>query len=285
MLAKDFRFPLPYALTRVHLPELDKYHVAWKLDGERAMLWAKTNQLFLVFRNGVTQPIDFLDASFYLSEFRLDGEVLYQGDGTMDWYGFDFVDAQNALGYSDRLVILQKCIRILKNKTVGLRIHEKPIVPFAQAGELVLTKPVGVKSDGLIFTRTDFPYFVHASQKCKAVLKWKPAEHQTIDFYLEKLKGNRYAISCQGKDGLVQVGVLTDATEVSPDGLSAGASAVPLRRKNGIYECAYSCANSQWEIVRARPDKTRPNFITVAFHTLTVAIENITFEEILNTIK
>jgi mRNA capping enzyme, C-terminal domain len=260
----NFKFPLPYTLTREHLNNgLQDYMASPKIDGERALICFKNQTVQLVYRSFKTETIGTTLVN--TDKFILDGEVCYEG-GTCIWYGFDYVDLSGQMDYPTRLQELESCIdwlyaKCVNDLSVGLVL--KKVVPFAQLEELL---DCNYKTDGFVFTKKDCPYISPYESRSFAILKWKFPEQNTIDFFINFSKKKMMELFVQGNTGKI----LISSKKIST-----------CHRSNGIYECRYNTQKSQWEIVRPRPDKTHPNHIITVFHTMEAILDGIQLPELL----
>lgn len=129
------------------------------------------------------------------------------------------------------------------------------------------------KTDGIIFTPSDEPY---QTRTCSNLFKWKYLDLYSIDlrtkvhnenlvfsFGLSDEKEHQYDIhlSEAHKQELLQ-----NPNVNSPNGC--------------IVEYSYDQHTGNWVFKLLRPDKDRPNFVTVVTDTLTSIAENISLKEI-----
>eukprot|EP01112_Ceratiomyxa_fruticulosa_P018780 TRINITY_DN6058_c0_g3_i1.p1 TRINITY_DN6058_c0_g3~~TRINITY_DN6058_c0_g3_i1.p1 ORF type:complete len:805 (+),score=184.88 TRINITY_DN6058_c0_g3_i1:85-2499(+) len=129
-------------------------------------------------------------------------------------------------------------------------------------------------TDGLIFT-PNVPYIPFTAQ---GLYKWKYLDKLTVDFCLRFRKGELYLV-CAGHEGKE---VDLRAANFSPtDRASLERDLGRSRdRSSLVVECSFSSETGLWKYHGQRPDKNKPNFISIVMDTLEVAAENITTDEL-----
>ena len=188
----------PETLQKSDLPRLynQRYSVTDKADGERMTLFItnkNSRQVYLIDNNMTRVYKTNLVSRNYYSTL-LDGELVAI-DNKIYFLGFDMLayggkdirgdsnyllntrlnrltDILNSIDTTDSFYVIQSKRFIFKNVFLG---SEKIL-------DTIQSKPY--KNDGLIFTPIDEPY--PTVKKWSNLLKWKPAEQNTIDFYSVK---------------------------------------------------------------------------------------------------
>ncbi len=169
----------PTALTKFNyissvLPNIDKYHLTDKADGQRAFLLIKNNIAKYVTSAGeiilpdINYPVGIFDC-------ELVGDILYIFD-VLEYNDADMTSAE----FSKRLEKMcsireQPTIKVKKYRQLTIATYQKEIM-----GAYKEKRPYSI--DGLIFTRDG----EKPGYKTTENLKWKPPEHLTIDFLYMK---------------------------------------------------------------------------------------------------
>jgi mRNA guanylyltransferase len=189
----------PVSLTRKNLLGIARYPyvVCEKSDGERHMLYVTKNECFLVDRKFMFYRVSL--PSYFPSvdspkTTLLDGELI-EDDGKIRYLIYDAV-CINGESIKDKPLIdrLQQVhIKIITpakkptNEKSLFTLYLKDFFDVKHCRYVVeLSKRLPHYSDGLIFTPVRDAY---RSGTCQKMLKWKPAELNTIDFVLELIMG------------------------------------------------------------------------------------------------
>jgi len=135
--------------------------------------------------------------------------------------------------------------------------------------------------DGFIWTLATAPFHTRRSTHKNNVLKWKPPEHITVDFFMTEydetkydsptipgvhgkyrtFKGNYRLLSNQNNQ------LIWFSTLFANPGLPSG-----------IYECSWT--NNTWQIEKPRSDKTEANYITTVIQTVRNIDDHITLTDL-----
>lgn len=159
-------------------------------------------------------------------------------------------------------------------------------------------------NDGVVFTPAACSYAAMmasgraAGAEQPALLKWKPAAANTVDFVLLKSE-LQAAVSRMPAASLpsatvaglqLHTGLPLGRTQAVATAtlsfnacrrlLASSAAAATSGQEHLVVECAYDAQNSCWRVAGLRPDKNTPNFITTAWNTLELLVENITPAEL-----
>lgn len=192
----------PETLQKDQLSLLYKelFSVTDKADGDRYFMMINDIGNIYYIDNNIQ---GMLKTNLYSKEYKntlIDGELIIS-ESQISFYAFDimFVDGKDLRGNNDYL--FNKRFDILKDvvKTIGekqnqnLNFYKVEVKKFIYRnvflGSEIIMDNISKKpynNDGLIFTPMNEPYPV--SKKWGKLLKWKPAEQNTIDFYSIKEK-------------------------------------------------------------------------------------------------
>jgi ubiquitin C-terminal hydrolase len=244
----------PINIERQHIIKIKKepYTVTNKLDGERFYIVFNKFGIYALNHNIVDELMTFRD-SRYTKISMIDCER-YRGK----FYVFDcmiYNDEQiTSYPHSKRLeyaAMLIKPYSFMKMKIFDqIDQTEKLLKELKESKE---------ENDGLIFTPDKDEY------NSKFIFKWKFPEKMSIDFrvkYNTNLETGGYLYHLfsydSSKEPVPFMGTknfpLADAIFVSDDLLLDGK----------IYEFTYDNESDKFVLLRLRPDKIQPNFITVA---------------------
>lgn len=221
-----------------------------------------------------------LDPSKTLQDTLIDGELI---EGTNTFLMFDCLMANGQpvwqMELPDRLAKLQNHViqpyqHMMKNiegyaKEAPFRLQLKQQYKSYGIGEL-LEKVIPQQThpnDGLIFTPVKEPYKAGTWQ---SLLKWKPAELNTVDFLVQK-SGKEEAILLVCRHGI-------------PEEYSRSTDPALLEHDGSVVECRRT-ADNQWLFVRPRTDKPQPNDVSVADKVLDSIKDNVTGKELIGALE
>ena len=182
------------------------YSVTDKADGERAfMIIDKTGNVYFIDNNLNRVIKTNLNTTKYTNTL-IDGEIVKQNDKIV-FLAFDLVfynskDLRNDTNYKlkQRLDRLNHILSSVENNKFYLLKLKKYYYNNVFLGSKIILDNVDqngnyklkindidiiYKNDGLVYTPMDEPY--PKSKKWTTLLKWKPAELTTIDFYSKKI--------------------------------------------------------------------------------------------------
>jgi len=196
----------PETLQKDHLTMLYKelYSVTDKADGDRFLMFIDEHSRVFFIDNNLN---GILNTDIICQGFRnclVDGELIREFNETkhmikMSFYAFDVmvINGNDIRGNTNFLLRerLNNLRAIVESVTQSERytvIMKKFIYRNVFMGSEIIMNDISNKpyqNDGLIFTPMNEPYPVH--KKWSKLLKWKPAELNTIDFYsVKKMDGS-----------------------------------------------------------------------------------------------
>jgi hypothetical protein len=181
------------------------YSVTEKLDGERNLcIIDKYHQIYFIDNNlDNIKKTDFLTNTY--KTCILDGELLVS-NGKFEYFIFDILvfDGADLRGHQkyDLTKRLELCNLIksdINTDSNYFNIHVKEYIfkDVFLGSEIILNRESLYKNDGLIFTPINECYPL--TKKWKNLLKWKPSDQNSIDFYSIKKDNNVWELYVQGK--------------------------------------------------------------------------------------
>ncbi len=190
--SKNFVGVQPESLSKDKISKLYKnYSVTDKADGERFLLLISKSQYCYLIDNNLKNVIKTDIKSKDVSTI-LDGELVVYNNK------FEFLTFDILVNKKDDIrgknILLPERLKLAHNIVLNSTYTSKYILSMKKfyyenvfiGGKLLLdtidNKPY--KNDGLIFTPIDQPYPL--TKKWSDLLKWKPSELNTIDFYCIK---------------------------------------------------------------------------------------------------
>ena len=189
----------PETLQKDQLSMLFKelYAVTDKADGERYFMFIDNNGDISFIDNNI---INILKTNLRTSQYKnciIDGELIRTIDNQnhnlskICFYAFDLLyinnlDIRGDINYllKQRLEHLNNIINTINSNELYIIKMKKYIYRNVFMGSEIIMNNINnqpYKNDGLIFTPMNEPY--PTSKKWPKLLKWKPAELNTIDFY------------------------------------------------------------------------------------------------------
>ncbi len=266
----------PETLHRHHINRVRSgYSIAEKYDGERYILFVSDNgHTYLIDRSmqvrlapqaiSSEQKGTILDVEVYDRNMFAFDVVFHRGEDLRDRADMTLLP---------RLVILQAVVTTLRREhkrssapaTPAFQLHVKPhyfLNEFPKIFERWSRDAYddGIARDGFIFTPTGEPY--PSKTKWISLLKWKPADMNSIDFLLgnasESDQGTAFELLVGDKDNRNTIFEPCHAVHIHRDD--------PLHtvlRKGCVLECTYD-NNGGMKPWRLREDKQKPNYRSVA---------------------
>lgn len=268
--------PLP---LKAKLP--GEYSVSLKLDGVRKLLFVFEGKVFsLDSKNKVIftgETAKDFEGSLFDSE-------LYQGI----YYVFDAIFVKNQDLRQQSNLFLKKRLELVKAfaKYSGIvpKEHHFP----SSEGKIVSTckkllSSKEFKNDGLIFTPVSTNYPLNSKDLGSIPLKWKKAEDNTIDFQLKQRDSISWDLMVSSEGGNL-------CPFQSRDHPGIGIISLTNEQKktftnDTIVECSFNIKENSFEIVRVRPDKTKPNHISVALDNFSLTVNPFDLEDLDSSVK
>ncbi|KAI9206367.1 mRNA capping enzyme, catalytic domain-containing protein [Polychytrium aggregatum] len=300
--ARHCNFPgaQPVSFRLCHMDELlsENYFVSEKADGIRYLLYSSISEYgnpecFLIDRNNQYYRLDsrgFVlpsagDGRSFQNDTILDGELVLdvnEDDTTTLWFLlFDCIVIEGKslmqrpfttrLGYLKENVL--KPYKALVARDRQLQEH----VPFQMDlkrqefsyGLRLIFDQISTlrhKNDGLIFTSSEAPYVVGT---CEKMLKWKPANQNTVDFKLMAKQNGAYSIALWygGVNGHRIFGPFEVSNELRDSWSTKDVD-------GAIVECKYDPDwPGRWKFDRFRRDKDKANHIST-YHKIMQSIRD-----------
>ncbi|KNE56348.1 hypothetical protein AMAG_02168 [Allomyces macrogynus ATCC 38327] len=305
---KRFAGAQPVSFTKEHLDALESrnFFVCEKTDGLRMLLYTTFNErlskyeTFLIDRKNefyftkilLPLPLEATKSKRPFVEFHrctlLDGELILDtepnGQKVLRYLVFDclvcigktVIDRpfRVRLGHFHKFVLEPLKEMVVTRKDLAARI------PFLiEAKEMQLSYHVKEifdsipflkhKSDGLIFTNSEEPYTLGTDPN---ILKWKPADENSVDFML-CIRNDQFELHLwEGQDRHRFQAYLEVDNQQLRDLLS---------RSNGkIIECNWDSEHQRWQYMRFREDKNTGNHTDVYRKILHSIQDGVTREEL-----
>jgi hypothetical protein len=238
--------PQPINLKKPMISRMTAYAVTNKLNGSRMVGIISGADLFGI--NMVSDVVKIagglpagLDKTVFDAEYFKG--VLYVFDILFD-KGADV----RGMNLDVRLARAAKIVEAVASPGLMLKVFRMSgdlEVDVRQVLEYNSTLPED-DNDGLIFTPITVPYFNDG------IYKWKPPHMLTIDFTASKIGAGQWTLQVKDKnDRLVTF---------APAGFNGTIQST--KELTGVGE--YKWTGETFELVRSRPDKDIPNFITIA---------------------
>lgn len=177
----------PETLHFEHLNLLKKqYLLTYKADGERGLLFINKNSEVYILNNNLDNIMKTNIKYQSIKSSILDIEII-KNEKQIIFLIFDILfynqkDLRNDVLLLDRLSLLKN----IDYENDIYKIKQKPYIDNFQIGvDLMLEKIDNeYKKDGLIFVPLNEPY--PQTKKWRSLLKWKPQENNSIDFFVKQ---------------------------------------------------------------------------------------------------
>lgn len=294
--------PVSFARESLEYIVNEEFLVSEKADGVRVLVWATVNGcgepcIYLIDRKNCYYSLNFgfprlvgLGGGFHVDTV-LDAEivvdVLPNGKHEIWLLLFDcmIVDGKcitdrtysKRLGHMNELVLRPFTDYLRKNTIYGLSMPFKMKLKKLEKCHWLTEvfnyiKTLNHKSDGLIFTSVSAPY---PCGTCEQMLKWKPADENTVDFLLGKDYNGQLNISVLQRDGIYK-----KIGPYKPE--KANESWNHQLPDTRIIECKYDKNwPGYWRFCRFRDDKSQPNHVSVYYKVMKSIEDNITKDVLL----
>lgn len=201
----------PVSMDRQNIKMLHTkpYKVSWKADGTRyMMLIHKQNEIYFFDRDNSCFRVDGLsfplgkDLTKHIKNTLLDGEMVIdkvQGKDVPRYLVYDIITYEGTdfskKSFEDRLIAIKHYIIAPRHESMKRGMINRNLEPFSvrckdfwdviHAAALLgpkFAQQLSHEPDGLIFQPKLEPY---VGGRCDDVLKWKPADQNSVDFKLK----------------------------------------------------------------------------------------------------
>lgn len=275
-----FPGPQPISIERRHMPQLraKPYVVCEKTDGTRMALVCLASQCVLVNRSMTMFPVKLRTPPDGRKGTILDGEYVKAKDGKEYFMVYDalIVGGVNVKKepLTKRLDVATKFVKkIMKTTKDPFLVKMKTFCTMDDV-KSVVDKVNGCEydynTDGLIFTPVDEPVRMGTHE---TLFKWKPLDHNTIDFLVKNRRDGTIGLYIQER------GELIFSSLIKPNQVSNEWRAALM--DNCIVECQYQTDAwpKWWKPTNIRTDKTHPNNRRTLNRTVINIEEDIKIEE------
>lgn len=244
----------------------NEYQVTNKLDGERFLLYFYNNLLYAIQNDCLVGIVDINHNYISISECLIDCEY-FKGK----YYIFDAYLKNSKtiyeLSLTERLINCQQIASTNKELFV-LKKFSKHLLTCTEELLTTLNKD---DNDGLIYTPEN-------PNLRLPIYKWKFPEKMSIDFRVKKDED-------EDKKGLTIYDLyVCNKNKETIFKEYFYKSDKPLKNE-GIYEFVYNKEKNEFELLRERLDKVKPNFITVADNVFEDMIKPIKSYDLVNMFK
>lgn len=312
-LKYEFLGSMPVNLSRKHfsLIKQNDYFVSDKTDGVRYMVLFYRNQMFLINRSHRFYTVPrFNNIHAWLT--KPDTTTLIDGEMVRNHrtYSPNFLmfDSVMINGHFIGSMILEERLkmsissivnRYRNNRPPGSSSHEGSD-PFQFLGKFMMPKSkihniirlISDKNggrffddsqrrchkvDGLIMAPGSTPYQLKTD---KEMFKWKYLDLVSIDFRVEKLSKTSVDL-CLGTEKYNFIKCIS--TYLTEEDYNAITNDIRLEQvKVVIAEFVFNKKEGMWRYKHLRPDKDKPNHLTIGFSTMESVIEDVETEEVVS---
>ena len=275
----------PETLHKNQLSNLYKelYSVTDKADGDRAFMFIDNNKQIYFIDNNMNKVFKTNVISHGYNNTLIDGELIHHNN-KIYFMAFDLlayngndIRGNNSYLLKQRLDRLNHIISSVKSNELYDISMKKFFYNNVFIGSEVILKSINdkfYKNDGLIFTPMNEPYPL--TKKWSNLLKWKPAELNTIDLYSINIGNNTWELYVQHVDktdqkinkpvlALFDVNKLCYVPEKTTDGVTfrtifgneiIDPTTDESFKSNTVIEYKWDKENSKFVPLRTRWDKT-----------------------------
>lgn len=275
--------PVSLSSQNIHMLKSSRYMVSWKADGTRYMMLIEDrDKIYFIDRdNSVFQLHNVTFPSYKIEEHLIDtlvdGEMVLDADGhggtiprylIYDVIVYNRTDHVGQKNFQCRFDCILKGIIKPRSQAMKMGLIDRSKEPIGirrkdffdlSATEKVMKMDTCHQHDGLIFQPVDEPY---TGGRCPRILKWKPAELNSIDFKCAVYTTRSEGCLPETVAGLYVLGM--------PDPFATIVIKKDMKRQfeeyNGkIVECECTdLTRNQWKVMRIRTDKSHANSINTA---------------------
>ncbi|KAK7091176.1 mRNA-capping enzyme-like [Littorina saxatilis] len=266
--------PVSMDIQNLEFLKQKPYMVSWKADGTRyIMLIDGKDQVYMIDRDNAVFHVPGLefpkrkDLNAHIQDTLVDGEMILDKVDEKDvprFLVYDIIKFEGQeVGKTDfhrRLLCIDKEIvgprnakmqqGLLDRSTQAFSVRLKPFWDVTTSQKLLdgeFASQVSHEVDGLIFQPVPDPYLCG---RCKATLKWKPPDLNSVDFRLKIRKEKQLGMLPETK-GYLFVG------SYDPPFSEIKVTKELRELDNKIIECSWD--GKGWKFMRQRTDKSFPN--------------------------
>ena len=277
-----FPGPQPISIERRHMHLLSEkpYMVCEKTDGVRMALVCLGGVSVLVNRSMTMFPVKLRTPPKARNGTILDGEYTKTKTGQDHYMVYDALieEGKNVKkeNLDIRLQTADKFVRkILKTVKDPFLVKVKSFYTMGDVGtvvEKVKSDSFDYNNDGLVFTPVNEPVRMGTHE---TMFKWKPLDHNTIDFLVKNRRDGTVGLYIQDR------GELVFSSLIKQEQLSSEWRSTLV--DNSIVECQYQSDAwpKWWKPKNMRTDKTHPNNRRTLTRTIVNIEEDIKIEEFL----
>lgn len=231
----------PVTLSKDTYSPKTEYLTTYKLDGKRHLLLIENKCLYFITSKMIFNKID-MKTNTHLNKTLLDGEMFNGHFYAFDILFYKGIDLRK-LKLDERLIYLNS----IKIKDIYIKeyISGNTCKDFYYLKKKFSKEMKSGIVDGIILTPN--------SGYSATILKWKPKWLLSIDFKIKKVNGNTFHLLTQ-KDKIYKNKYTTGIIKVSKKNYD-------IYPDNSIVEFIFK--NKKFTPIRARPDKSKSNYITV----------------------
>ena len=287
-----FPAPQPVSIEKKDFNKLKqyKYHVSLKLDGVRFLIYFtrdknNKNQCIIINRalNFYNISIDAEDTLF--NDTLLDGEIIY--DSKNSKWNFVVHDAlilcgnkikklSHSVRLNDTKCCIQSFIKVCDTNTLDIIVKDfYPFEDFSNFIENVYNK--SNNNDGIIFMPENLPVI---SGTQYSMLKWKPQNKHTFDFFLKEVEIGleAYVFHMGNLNIFAKVHINTEQGKEFIE----KSKQLDNYKNECIVECTFDKKNNNFSPILVRTDKTHPNSLRTIERTLYNISENIQIQDFMS---
>lgn len=253
---------MPKNIKRDNVPFMDDYAVINKPNGINYMLYisGRRRKVFLINK---TDLLEYKELESYINKDSILDSILFGELLEGVFYCIDMVvyNGQSVIEYDylNRYSILADIVKKIDTKNVQLiplfhkgRFYDRLYNCFQYISQVWPTD----KNDGIILKPISLPF------NNPKTYKWKPDYENTIDFAINRLEENTYALLAYDRKNEL-IPFLEDSYSINDNLFRQIDKKGEIPPDYTIVEFRYSLDTKKWYPNRVRIDKIKPNFIEV----------------------
>lgn len=267
-----------------------QFAVSPKYDGERALLLISDNkEVYFVNRklamkatgifttgkdSGTLLDVEKVHNVFYVFDI-----IYYRGQNLREETINYLLRSQLAAKVTKRINSARIVMKpVYSNSTTGNNLRQAIVQQEkAQQEANAVAVAVAIATDGFIFTPIDDNYPLKA--RAPRILKWKPADMNSIDFLVQVIDGSTWKLLVANSNA----DIAKSLTVFAPAPSTTSLSCLPtFAVDNQIVECTWDYDRNEFILWRPRGDKTRPNHESVALDVWESIKKVLTIDDVLS---